>query len=380
VQADDDTICEISVAELVNQKFTVADGSSDTEQWFFADLEKARESSVIVKRDFLATYERVLGRPLLSVAADRFNSGQTANLANLSPDLLHKTEKSPIRIAITQFGSVGDSGKSENDNLFRLLSHGPTHDRLVQSDDYRQDLNSRFIRRSPKNLNIGTSFPCVAMNLGLDGRVLLPPFPPVQRNEDGVFSLLFDLCCLDLCGSHLPEAILHVPPESRSHANFISDTSMIPYHVRTGDLLEMLLRGVRTKVTGEESSTRIKSIGRALLNIAHSSKESFVRRLNREVMETVKHLVDKSRSLIRAYPDSPAVWHKDMKSLIEGLQEASLQSDLFLPVDIEGTAEQKVERLRCLTEKWANLLLYWPAIHDAARDLQDGDIRPSSLI
>ena len=51
---------------------------------------------------------------------------------------------------------------------------------------------------------------CMALNLGLDNRHLLPPFLPVQRNQDGVFAAVLTLCGSG-CTGFLPWMVLRAP-------------------------------------------------------------------------------------------------------------------------------------------------------------------------
>lgn len=380
VQADDDTVCDVSVVDSGDPALTVTEGLSDTELWFFDDLDSARAAFSTVDVDFLATHERTLGRSLGDVAATWRDAGRPVDVDGLSPGVLRRADDEDLRVALTQYGSVGDSGYSRHNNLFRLMIESPSHERLVPTNRYRERVNTRYVRRSTTRLNVGSTYPCVAMNVGLDGRALLPPFPPVQRNEDGIFSILFTLCCPSLCGAHLPEAIVHAPPGRRSHADRITDDTMADFFVRTGDLLERLLKRVGAKAEGGTTAERLTSIGRALERVASETPPRFRRILERETLNAIKQHLDHAQSLLDTHSESPAPWKDDVRALIQTLKETTLDPDVCLPRDVEGTPEEKTRRIQHLTQRWASLLRQWPTLVDAARTLRSEGVRLSHVV
>jgi len=58
---------------------------------------------------------------------------------------------------------------------------------------------------------------CMSTVLGLDHRSPLPPFLPIYRGEDALFSFLIRHCYAESYLGYVPWAYLHQPEQARHH-------------------------------------------------------------------------------------------------------------------------------------------------------------------
>jgi hypothetical protein len=114
-------------------------------------------------------------------------------------------------VLVTMLGAEGDAGMGSSLHLLTL--DGDSRARLLASEAaYRHAVARRRVLRGVTRPTVGDGGFCMAMHLGLDGRGLLPPFLPVQRNQDGVFAALVRCCLGGGLFGYLPRAVVHRPP------------------------------------------------------------------------------------------------------------------------------------------------------------------------
>src|SRR5262249_39333485 len=68
---------------------------------------------------------------------------------------------------------------------------------------------------APRSYSISEGAHCMAYNIGIDNRQLLPPFFPVLRNQDGLFASMVKKCIDRASLAYLPVTVFHSPPEIR---------------------------------------------------------------------------------------------------------------------------------------------------------------------
>lgn len=108
--------------------------------------------------------------------------------------------------------------------LYYLMLRGASRDRLHLSEAaYRAAVCGGPVVRAVTRPTVTSGSVCMAGNLGLDLRTPLPPFPPVLRNEDGVFGALVQTCCPWAFMGHLPAAVWHLPPGPRTNSPGLLD-------------------------------------------------------------------------------------------------------------------------------------------------------------
>ena len=145
LSVDDDTVCEPCVApEPERDGLKFGSDSDPSEYWFFADRQAALGFVRPAEIDVLAGHERLLGRPVHSLAHSPGGAGD-ADIGSSCGHLLQSFWQGQGDVLITSNGGVGDSGMHSGRN-FPLHRSAGTRSRLLATEEhYRSALRSREI-------------------------------------------------------------------------------------------------------------------------------------------------------------------------------------------------------------------------------------------
>jgi hypothetical protein len=346
LSVDDDTFCRIAVSPGSESTVSFSSLHDPTEFRFFPNRADALQSVSVAEADILACHEWLLG-------SDIDPAGSVEERG---------------RVVITLNGLMGDSGMASPSYYLTLT--GPSRDRLVASPQaYRSALVSReVIRTAPKPTITAGPF-CMTTFLGLDNRILLPPFFPVERNSDGVFGHLVQHC---VGGSHvafLPWTLLHAPEPPRAFGPdaLWADTS----RVRVSDIV---IAGVLAhEMAGDQVTTeaRLVELGQHLQWMASLSLAEFEGRLGALQRFRNFGLITVLQNQLQTYGRSPDCWADDVMRMIELMSKASTARDYIVPRDLrsDGDIEQARRVSQELVGKFGELLEAWPTIVAASRQL-----------
>jgi hypothetical protein len=348
LSVDDDTLCRTAVAPAHELALSFFSGYDPTEFWFFPDRDHATQSVSFVDVDVLGCHEAVLGSAVADLGGPADTSG---------------------RVTMTLHGLLGDSGMPSPRYYFTLT--GASRDRFVASPQaYRSALESREILRCARRPTITAGPFCMTTFLGLDNRLLLPPFFPVERNADGIFGLMHQRC---VNGSHvafLPWILLHAPEPPRAFApgELWADATT----VRMADLAIAGVVADQTPKGHVTTATRLADLGhhlRWLGSLNASDFEAHVR-----TVQQFRNLAFTTvlQGQLQTYGASPGFWADDVRRMIELISKASTAEDYLIPRDLRHDADvDEARRLaQELLRKFGELLEAWPTMVAAARRLR----------
>jgi hypothetical protein len=163
-------------------------------------------------------------------------------------------------VRVTAAGVMGDSGMGSPS--YFLFATGPTRARLLQSQCvYRRAVACGQVQRGVTRPTVSDGTFCMALNLGLDHRDLLPPFLPVQRNQDGVFAVLLRACFDNVYFGFLPWMVLHRAPASRQQAEAFLQNGA---RVTSGQLFEGLIGSYSAGPNRANARQCLRALGRSL--------------------------------------------------------------------------------------------------------------------
>lgn len=345
---DDDTLCRIAAEPEDKAALTFFSGYDPTEFWFFPDRGRATQSVRLVDVDVLGCHEALLGSAVADLGVDAETSG---------------------RVAMTLHGLVGDSGMASP--RYYLTLTGASRDRLVVSPQaYRSAFESREVVRSVRQPTITAGPFCMTTFVGLDNRLLLPPFFPVQRNSDGIFGIMLRKC---MHGSHvafLPWILLHAPEPPRM---FVPDEMWADAAtVRMADIVIACVLAHEMRTGHVTTATRWTDLGKHLRwlgSLSYPDFEAWVR--------TTQHVrnfafITALHGQLQTYGASPGFWADDVKRMIEVMSKASTDADYLVPQDLrQGRDADTARRLgQELVGKFGELLEAWPTLVDAAKRLR----------
>jgi hypothetical protein len=228
---------------------------------------------------------------------------------------------------------------------------------------------SREVIRTAAQPTITAGPFCMTTFLGLDNRILLPPFSPVERNSDGVFGHLVQHC---VDGSHvafLPWSLLHTPDPPRTFApdELWVDTSAVR-------VSEILIAGILAHQTsGEEWTTaaHLVQLGQHLQWMASWSLPEFEAQVG--ALQNLRNfgLITILQNQLQTYGNSPGFWANDVSRMIELTSKASTALDYIVPRDLR--AGRNIDEARRLSKelvgKFGQLLEAWPTLVAASRQL-----------
>lgn len=323
--ADDDTTASLSL--VPNAALDVwRDAECDpTEFWFFDSAERALESGEPV--DF----------------RDERGHLELAFMDALGPDVL-----------VAQTGLVGDSAMSPS--AYLLTRRGITRDHLVA--DYTRARVARHVRRGALAPTLSSHPHFMTVCAAFDGRALLPPFLPLERDADGLFGVVLRATTGSLI-AHVPYCVAHDPGAPRPP--MLSELGAAP----TAATLVRLVIDRWRRTTDVLPTTRMQQLAAHLLEWSQLAPDVFEQQLCElrwaqllRQAETLEQLLDLAAPLDQS-PNLVA-WRSDMREAVR--RRVSLIGD---PVAIHPPGSHA--RASCAA--LGRLLALWPAVVDAARRL-----------
>ncbi len=365
--ADDDTLCRVVDSPRSKEGLALDSSGNFMQFWFFPDRESMLQSDFL-DRDVLKSHELLLGRSLkncLSTVADHsqltFDMVSTRQIRGIQSGL--------GKVLATLNGMVGDSGIPAP--VHYLLLDGDSRQRLTQSKAiYRSALTSREVLRVVDRLYISDKGWCATGALGLDNRLLLPPFMPVQRGEDDLFGFTMRACFSDGYFGYLPQAILHSPLERRTYPpESIQDFAS---SLRTHDIVLACITSFNVWPSMMSIKERLGALGRHLTELGSMTLPDFEEFVRINLWRMQSDYISFMEAHLQSHDSSPQFWAHDVEELIDTLRKAMEGQDYVVPQDL--LEDRGLDEARKLSQRlvlnFGQLLCWWPEIVEAARDLR----------
>jgi hypothetical protein len=366
LQVDDDTVCRLARVSGHQSGLAFTSEYDPTEFWFPEEGEPL-PGPADDEPSILALHEQLLGKGLGNCLAEQA-SGLGVDLDRAGTSFFRRAEPAGGRVLATAAGVMGDSGMGSA--LYYLSLEGPSRTRLLRSENvYRQAFVRQQVVRAVSRPTISDGTQCMALNLGLDHRDLLPPFTPVQRNQDGVFAALLRACRADGYFGFLPWTLLHQSPVPRRllPADFWRSAA----HVSSGQILQALVASFAPGPSPADACKNLRALGRSLEDwgtVAPPEFEELVRLLLwNQASRKVVHLENQ----LRAAGGQPVFWAEDVRRLLALWRQTLPQREYVVPSDlVEFFGNDAFACLQRLVRRFGRLLQVWPDMVTAARDLR----------
>jgi hypothetical protein len=369
LQLDDDTVCRLAPAPGARAGLVRTSRHDPTEFWF-PEPGAPEPGGPFAPHDLPAVHESLLGKEMAELPSV------------VEPELSRAGVTSPRaehgRVRVTAAGVAGDSGMSSP--LYLLTLGGESRDRLVGSEAvYRAAVGGGPLLRAVTRPTVGHGSVCQALNLGLDLRELLPPFMPVQRNQDGVFAALIRACCPDTYFGFLPWLIVHQPPHARVFTG--DDLARSVTSVRSDHVLQLLIRASATRCAGTVADN-LRAVGEALAGLGALPPGEFAELVRLRVSEQRTGLARRFAALLEEHGGRPDWWAADVRRLRDVLQGSLAGSADAAPDDLCRAfgADAALPLFQRLVSRFGRLLRCWPAMVDAAGDLRARGVRPADVV
>ena len=365
LQVDDDTVCEVAASPVRREGLNMTSQHGVHEFWFYPDHEAARQAVSFEDHDFCSIHERLLGHTLSGRLGEARQQKEEIGVDDMSSRFLDNMQKDEARIVASFAGVLGDTGGGSNWHM--LFMEDDSFMRLTGSKaDYRAGLRTRQMLKAPLQQHISDGKYCMAGNIGLDNRRLLPPFVPVQRNEDGVFGHILHTCFPNAFSGHLPYVIVHDPPERRpvpDDAMSIGVTSL-----RTNDIMIYLI-ALFTVPRRQQDAPTVEALGRFLEDLSAQPEAAFREAVRAAVTQAVSKRIRYAEHRLHERKEQPTYWAADMHEHIRRSQQSVLQEEFFVPCDLAGNTEGRRRHFQRIVGSYGQLLRFWPALIDAAKAL-----------
>jgi len=366
--ADDDTLCRIAAPSDTADGLACVSQHDPREFWFFNSREEALGSVQFVEADLLALHERLLGRQVASCVVD-WSATAAPDLDLASARFLRRIASGRGRVCVTMNGLIGDSGMGSPRNFITLS--GASRERLLESESiYRGAFTSREVRRATSRHCIGDGVFCMTTFLGLDNRVLLPPFFPVQRNTDGIFGTTLASCLEDGYFGFLPSMLVHAPMESRLFSG--SDSWKHTRATSVDEVVQACIVSLEFGPTVRGDTERLRTLGQHLTALGAIPRSDFEEFLRIQLWRRQTAYISLLEERLRSYDGLPTFWAEDVRRVVSSLQDSLASADYIVPRDLVGArdADEARELMPRLLQRFGELLSWWPALAQSAGALR----------
>jgi hypothetical protein len=377
LQVDDDTLGCLAPAPSAQRGLAFSSRYDPTEFWF---PEEGRPISpeMSTDGDLLAIHETLLGRSLGECLATRGGVEQV-DLDQTSAAFFRKLGTGRGRVLVTAAGVAGDSGMGSS--LYFLSLDATSRTRLLRTERaYRHTLETHQVMRAVTRPTVCDRAFCMALNLGLDNRQLLPPFMPVQRNQDGIFAAVARTCVGDSFFGFLPWVLLHAPPTRPRLSPAGSWNGAIRLH--SGQMIQALLRSITLRPDLSNVAQNLRELGKAVTAIGCLPMSDFEEFLRLQVWDQMSKQASQFAGQLQQFGGQPDFWANDVHHLLAMMREELAKDRYAIPWDLSGGSDDRsaAELFRRLVLRFGQLLQVWPDMVEAARDLRAHGVRPASKI
>ncbi len=318
--------------------------------------------------DIVGWHERLLGRTVSACVAA---AGPALLADRAAPVLVRRLLKSDPVVLAAAAGIAGDCGLAAPRYLLTLA--GDDREAIVSpAQSYAIASSSREMVRVVKRLTITEGRSFMAGCSALDNRDLLPPFFPVGRNEDGVFAAVLRAAVADGMVGHLPLAVLHDPPGARS----FPEGALRTWAPRISDTVIMLLEDRSQNALPQSRAEGLARTGAYLKDVAALAAADFSLYLRDRWMHGLSAYIEHLEDLLRIYSESPDHWAADVRAHIDSVIDALTTPGGLVPIDLRSgrSPDEAMELCRAMVREYGELLVWWPAIVEAARGLREAGL------
>lgn len=373
VMADDDGLCRAAPWPERAEGFTLSSEPDPTRFCFYAARDEAFRRARPANVDVIAIHERLLGRSIggLVDASPR----NQLELDPARPALLTRLGARGGAVRATMAGELGDSGIGATAYLH---IDEESRRRLLRSERfYRAAVESGEVLRAAPRDCVGEFPRLMGTHAGFDNRRLLPPFPPVQRNSDGVFARLLRRSISDAYVGFLSDAVVHHP--SRSKRRSTDDWFRAVARQRFATFLISMIAAGPEALDDSDPAREMRRLGRWLREAASGDP--------RELEDIVRHRAaafEASRPAAPRREESswPGYYQAMQRREREVLREALASPDYAVPQDLDhiGSPDEVRRFTQTLIRRMGELLEAWPALWEAALELRRRGDRLASRV
>jgi hypothetical protein len=338
IQSDDDVYCQPGHYEN-----TLSDKLEYSNAYLPADLQifNSRDEMLGKVKDFS-----------VDVLAEHYN-------------LLGKAVDDDKVISLTTTGAYGDSGMGNLRFLMRLKGEDRKI-KLASDELYNRNKFARNIIRIPNKTTIGSGTHLMGMNIGVHNKEFIPPFFPLGRSVDLLFSVMTRLVYLNSNTAFLGFGLYHSPEDTRVYA----EDSMQRLKPNLVDLIMAVILACRPDREITSPHNRLNDIADVLLEFSSFSKMEFVEIVHDLWSKRIQDYALELENLLEEYNRKPVSWATDTDLLLEDIYELLREPSYLFSKKRYGFNSDDVQYHMGM---YGKLLKIWPDIHKHSAQLnQEG--------
>jgi hypothetical protein len=361
--ADDDVFCRIAEPLEKKSGLACAELFTSDEMFPYKDRDSVLAAHPETECDLFAKHSKLLGKN----AADIFSLKEfekQISLSHVTPQMLRMLEDGKAKVRATIAGVSGDSGMYTPRYIFRAKDK--TRENLVSSHEmFASAFECREIYQSSGSFALASSTYFPGMHVGLDNRDILPPFMPVFRGEDTIYSMMLRYVHSDTLYGVLPQAIYHNPQTQR-----LFDKEEI-FNVQPVfcDLMNFNIYWFGLTQRSTEAPERMKRLGMHLMEIGTLSNTDFEELMRLRWMSWAGNVIKDIESIIQQHDAQPEYWVDALMKYVHALSLYAEKGSFAVPKDLSNSRSGDItaDAAKKFFFQYGKLLLNWNMIYEAAK-------------
>lgn len=212
---------------------------------------------------------------------------------------------------------------------------------------------------------MNTNFP--GMNIGLDNRSMLPPFLPVMRGEDTIFSRMIKLFYQDSLIGTLPFTITHSPEGHR----MFDEQAVFDVRLVLSELILNMLDAYQPPVGGFSAKGYSNALGKFFTDIGTLTLDDFEEYVKQLWLKWGSYTTENIEMLLMKHDFKPAYWAKLLETYAISIREHSCANYISAAKDLYAGDERAAAlSSRDIIRRYGEVLEWWPVIYDAAHHIR----------
>lgn len=354
---DDDTVCSMVRSPSVREGLTIHSTGNPLDMWFGPELPSCEPAEV----DLLAEAGRPLGpaiRTLGRLSATEFDHSTMEKLCG-----------GHARSRVVQVGLAGDAATDSSEMW--LTTAGGARERLVETEPvYRAAMGSRRILAAAPCETVSSSRQLMSYCVALDHRELLPPFPPLARDQDGVFGVWERLVEPDSFTVHVPFAIAHEPMEARA---FAAGELRPRMGIGLNEVLYMMCEDAQPSPGRRTAAALMLWLGGMMEDAGSLSPGDFKVFLRERRMRSLSRRIAVLEGALKMFGSRPTWWVQDVQRFLRCWEVEMTGADPLRYTEPGANGVEDAAGIYRDYVKWCGRLLReWSGMREAALRWRDG--------
>lgn len=362
---DDDVNCDLRIPESDYYDLELASYVRSDIRESFQDRDTLNAMHPITDGDILGYHNQILGMTTSEILRD-FKDNNRISLKRISSQHLNLLLLKGGMVKVTAAGSAGDSGMVTPRYLLRQ-SEASLERCTASEDTFNKTFQSRQLMQSSSHFSLGARAFFLGMNMGIDNRGITPPFMPILRGEDTIFSRMINVIADDMLIGTLPAAITHTPVNPRANDEHI----FLNVRPELCGIIVLLLNEYRSHPRNNSPASRLNGLGSYISDLGSLPIEEFEEHVKRlwliREMQTTRDV----ERILAEHDYKPVYWADLLEKFLISIRDFSYSNFISAARDVYNGDERIAATLcRDIIRQYGELLKWWPAIFKAAEDIR----------